>query len=81
MDVPIWAWTAVVAVILGMLALDLFVFHRHAHEVTMREAALTSALWVSLGLAFAVARGCGLGRNGCGRVHGRLPHRKEPVGR
>ena len=53
MDVPIWAWVAAVAVILGMLALDLFVFHRQAHEVTMREAATTSAVWITLGLAFA----------------------------
>ena len=57
MDVPIWAWAATIAVILGMLALDLFVFHRHAHEVTMREAALTSAIWVTLGLTFAVVVG------------------------
>ena len=53
MDVPIWAWAAVVAAILVLLALDLFVFHRDAHEVSMREAAVTSAVWVSLGLAFA----------------------------
>jgi tellurite resistance protein TerC len=53
MDVPIWAWAATVAVILGMLALDLLVFHRHAHEVTMREAAATSAVWITLGLTFA----------------------------
>ncbi len=52
MDVPIWAWVATVAVILAMLAVDLFVFHRHAHEVSMKEAGLTSAVWVSLGLAF-----------------------------
>jgi tellurite resistance protein TerC len=53
MDVPIWAWAATVAVILGMLAMDLFVFHRDAHEVTMREAAVTSAVWITLGLSFA----------------------------
>src|SRR3954447_11619729 len=53
MDVPVWAWMTVVTVILGMLALDLLVFHRHAHAVTMREAATTSAVWVALGLGFA----------------------------
>ena len=53
MDVPVWAWVAVVTVILGMLALDLLVFHREAHEVSMREAAATSAVWVALGLGFA----------------------------
>jgi len=42
------------AVVLGMLALDLFVFHRKAHEVSLREAAAWSVVWISLGLAFGV---------------------------
>src|SRR4051794_32980253 len=37
-----------------MLLLDLLVFHRHAHEVTTREAAISSAVWVSIGLSFGV---------------------------
>jgi tellurite resistance protein TerC len=53
MEVPLWAWGAVIAAILAMLALDLFVLHRRPHEVTMREAAMTSAMWVTLGLGFA----------------------------
>jgi tellurite resistance protein TerC len=36
-----------------MLLLDLLVFHRNAHEVSMREAAVTSAVWITLGLSFA----------------------------
>lgn len=51
MDVPLWAWAAVLAVILVMLAVDLFA-HRDAHVVSVREAATWSAIWVSLGLAF-----------------------------
>ena len=54
MEVPIWAWGAVIAAILGMLAVDLLVFHRDAHEVSVKEAAVTSAVWVALGLGFAV---------------------------
>jgi len=53
MDVPIWAWAVTVGVILAMLAVDLFVFHRDAHEVSMREAAITSTVWVTMGLAFS----------------------------
>jgi tellurite resistance protein TerC len=52
MDVAPWAWAAVSAVIVGVLLADLMVFHRDAHEVSMREAAWSSALWVSLGVAF-----------------------------
>lgn len=51
MDVPFWAWIAVLGVILAMLAVDL-VAHRSAHVVGIREAALWSAIWVSLGLGF-----------------------------
>ena len=52
MDVPVYAWIAVVAAICAFLAVDLFVLHRDAHEVSVREAALTSAAWVTLGLSF-----------------------------
>jgi tellurite resistance protein TerC len=49
--VPLWAWAAVLAVILAMLAVDLFA-HRRAHVVGMREAAVWSGVWVALGLGF-----------------------------
>jgi tellurite resistance protein TerC len=45
-------WAAFAVFIVGMLALDLFVFHRDAHEVSLREAAVFSAVWIGLGLAF-----------------------------
>jgi tellurite resistance protein TerC len=45
-------WGVLLALILGMLALDLFVFHRDAHEVSLREAAIFSAVWILLGLGF-----------------------------
>ncbi len=37
---------------LGMLALDLGVFHRRAHAISFREASLRSGFWVVLSLAF-----------------------------
>ena len=45
-------WAGFVGFVLAMLALDLGVFHRRAHDVTLREAALWSLVWVSLALAF-----------------------------
>ncbi len=51
MVVPLWAWAAVLALIVSMLALDLMA-HRTAHVVSVREAAVWSAIWVTLGLAF-----------------------------
>ncbi len=52
MPVDLWIWVAFVGFIAGMLALDLLVFHRQVHVVTMREAAAWSVVWVALGLAF-----------------------------
>lgn len=40
--------------VLGMLALDLGLFHRRAHTVSLREAAFWSAFWIALSLAFNV---------------------------
>jgi tellurite resistance protein TerC len=43
-----------IAFILLLLALDLGVFHRKAHVVSVREALGWSVIWISLGLAFTV---------------------------
>ncbi|GAB3132209.1 TerC family protein [Microbispora hainanensis] len=53
MSVPLWTWAAVLAVILAMLAVDLFA-HRRAHVVRVREALGWSGVWIALGLGFGV---------------------------
>ncbi|HET9722308.1 MAG TPA: TerC family protein [Actinomycetota bacterium] len=50
--VDLWVWVGFVGLILSLLALDLFVFHREAHEVSFREATKFSVFWIALGLAF-----------------------------
>jgi TerC family integral membrane protein len=45
-------WAGFVAVVLSLLFLDLGLFHRRAHTVHMREAALGCLFWVSLALGF-----------------------------
>jgi tellurite resistance protein TerC len=45
-------WAGFILFVLAMLALDLGVFHRKAHEVSLKEAAAWSAVWVALALAF-----------------------------
>ena len=54
MDVSLWVWGGVLAVILAALSIDLFVFHKDAHEVSIAEAAKTSAVWVTLGVSFGL---------------------------
>ncbi|MGL4338885.1 MAG: TerC family protein [Rhodoglobus sp.] len=51
MEVPLWAWLAVVGVIVGMLAIDL-IAHRKAHVIGVREAAGWSIFWVASGISF-----------------------------
>jgi tellurite resistance protein TerC len=53
MSVPAWAWAVFGGFVLTVLALDLFVLHRRAHEVSLKEAGIWSAVWVAAGLGFA----------------------------
>ncbi len=50
--IPAWGWPMLLVVIAGALMIDLLVFHRKAHVIGIREAAIESAIWISLGLAF-----------------------------
>ncbi|MBI4956714.1 MAG: TerC family protein [Myxococcales bacterium] len=45
-------WGGFIAFVLAMLALDLGVFHRKAHDVSVKEAAAWSAVWVLLAVVF-----------------------------
>jgi tellurite resistance protein TerC len=49
---PLWLWIGFNLFVLGMLALDLGVFHRKSHAITVREASIWSAVWVALSLLF-----------------------------
>jgi tellurite resistance protein TerC len=53
MALGIWAWIGFLAFVLAMLALDLGVFHRKAHVVRFREAAIWSIVWFTLSMLFA----------------------------
>jgi tellurite resistance protein TerC len=48
----LWPWIGFNLCVLALLALDLFVFHREAHEVRLKEAAAWSMFWVFLSLVF-----------------------------
>lgn len=47
-------WILFNVFVLGMLGLDLWVFHRPAHLVKFREALIWSLLWIALAATFAV---------------------------
>lgn len=48
-------WVGFLVLVFALLALDLGVFHRRSHVVSLREAATWTAVWVSLGVAFTGA--------------------------
>jgi tellurite resistance protein TerC len=50
--VPGWAWAGLLAFVSALILVDLFVFHREAHEITIRAAALGSSVWIAIGLSF-----------------------------
>ncbi|MFC5269563.1 TerC family protein [Adhaeribacter terreus] len=52
MAIDISFWIYFNLFVLGMLALDLFVFHRDAHVVKIKEALGFSAFWIALALIF-----------------------------
>jgi tellurite resistance protein TerC len=48
----LWLWIGFTVVVLALLALDLGVFHRDSHAVSLKEAGVWTAVWVSLALIF-----------------------------
>lgn len=47
-----WVYGVFALLVLGVIALDLGVFHRKAHAVTVKEASIWTVVWVSLALLF-----------------------------
>ncbi len=52
MEGTIWLWIGFNLFVLALLALDLGVFHRKAHAVSVKEAAIWSVVWISISLLF-----------------------------
>jgi tellurite resistance protein TerC len=52
-NLKIYAYGGFILLVLLFLALDLGVFHREAHEVSMKEAATWSVVWLTCGIAFS----------------------------
>jgi tellurite resistance protein TerC len=48
----LWIWVGFTLFVLAMLALDLGVFHRQAHVVSLKESLTWTAVWVALALVF-----------------------------
>ncbi len=53
-DLMLWIYSGFISLILFLLALDLGVFHRKAHVISVREALGWSAFWIFLGVSFSI---------------------------
>lgn len=51
-DVPLWGWAALLAGISILLIADLLIVHRRPHAISLREAGIESAVWITIGVAF-----------------------------
>ncbi len=51
---PTWLWIAFGVSVVVLLAFDLFLFHREAHEVSFRESIVFNVIWVAIGMIFGL---------------------------
>ena len=54
LELALWHWPFLLGVLVALLLIDLFVVNREAHEIHTGEAAVTSAVWIGIGLAFSL---------------------------
>jgi len=52
LDVEPWHWFALLGFIVALVVVDLLLVHRNPHVISVKEAAIESAVWISIGLAF-----------------------------
>ncbi len=50
----VWMWLGFTLLVVGMLALDLGVFHRKQHVIGTKEALVWTAVWIGAAVAFSV---------------------------
>jgi|HigsolmetaAR201D_1030396.scaffolds.fasta_scaffold15127_2 integral membrane protein, TerC family len=50
----IWLWVGFNLFVIAMLALDLGVFHKEDHAVSVKEASIWSVVWISLAMVFNI---------------------------
>ncbi len=53
-DVAGWVWAALVVGIAVLLFADLLIVHRKPHAISIKEATIESAVWITIGLAFTL---------------------------
>jgi tellurite resistance protein TerC len=66
-DVSTSLWIGFLVAIVVMLLIDLLVLHRVAHEISVREASIASAVWIAIGVGFTAVVWWSLGGAAAGQ--------------
>ncbi len=53
LGMPVWVWFTFLAIVLAIMAVDLGLFHKEAHEPSFRESTVLAGICMSLGLSFS----------------------------
>ncbi len=69
LDIKAWEWITLIGVILVLLVADLLLVHRTPHVISLREAAIESAVWITLGLTFGLVMWWGFGTAAAGEYY------------
>lgn len=54
LSITLLVWASFIIFIIFVVALDLGIFHRHAHVISLREAVVWTLVWIALALVFNV---------------------------
>ncbi|HKJ56925.1 MAG TPA: TerC family protein [Nitriliruptoraceae bacterium] len=69
LDVMPWEWIALITTIVVLLVADLLLVHRKPHVISLREALIESAVWITIGLAFGLVVWWGFGAAASGEYY------------
>jgi tellurite resistance protein TerC len=50
---PVWMWLFFIAIVIALLVFDLGVLHKEDHDIGIAESLKLSAMYITLGVAFA----------------------------
>jgi tellurite resistance protein TerC len=53
LGMPVWVWLSFITIVVTILALDLGLFHKEAHEVSMKESAILAGACMTFGFSFS----------------------------
>ncbi len=65
-DAHAWQWAVFLGLVVTLLVADLLILHRKPKEMSLKEAAVESAVWIAIGLAFTAVVGIWFGGQAAG---------------